>query len=486
MASLGQTIADSAVLKVPRGQHINPFAAVLEKQKRDAALNNQRQAKDASELGDLRKSMIVTDKNLTKPFANKIIDAVEDWYKRADEYTRDGKGDVIPRLIRYRDTVTQPIIMSARSGNTEALKYGEYAADENNLADPTLAGLLRTANSVDEIDTYIKSQNDPYLMSDNQGNFAFFGEKRFGPSKADYLKVDETRDFVVDPKGQRKTYPDAGVVEYTDKFVLNPIRIAQMKSSLLSDPIFNRSVFHSMSPQDRKDPNKFKEAQEQLASQILGTIPSEFYGKPQRMNLPKDASSTRIGFSTDGGTNGRFNVEKTTPNSVQFATTDQNDNIVTKIRVNNGYSIQPIAGSEGSLNKYWASDVAYNIKTGEKENGFDKKGVLEGVVTEWEMEGGGKIKKFNQPMAVISTGTSDNKERYLVKYNPLKGEIKAATVDKKGQNGWELPKDIQKPTEKSNTPKPTFSVSEYNKAKGKKYTIEQVQNAFGTQYNIVP
>ena len=89
-------------------------------------------------------------------------------------------------------------------------------------------------------------------------------------------------------------------------------------------------------------------------------------------------------------------------------------------------------------------------------------------------------------MAVIKVeeGTGDEKvtKVYTIPYNSVKGEIKGYTADKKGQNGWELPRGGAT----KQAAKPKFSVADYNKAKGKNYTIEQIQTAFGNQYDIVP
>lgn len=475
MASIGGIRGDAAILNTnSRTPHLNPFQTVLQKSRMDAAARQKAKQDSIIDQTDF----VITDKSLKKPFANDMMKVNMEMLQKMNEYQNDGKGNAKNRFLADYTSNFLPRIQSLKAGNTEALRYEDLVQNGKIRGYESVLEKINTGDSTSELNEEVQRLGDNKLMSDDIGNFSFIGVSPYDYSKFNKL---EDNDYLPEKIGTPRPI-GLGQAEISVTRDLNPQVFQAKKQSLLSDASFINNVYHDAPLEIRKDPESFRQYLGDEVDALAAGLQQQVkrsYTQP----MPRTPGNVNIGFSAEGGSNGRFNVEKTTPNSVQYATTDQNDNIVTKIRVNNGYNIQPIAGSEGSLNKYWASDVAYNIKTGEKENGFDKKGVLEGVVTEWEMEGGGKLKKFDQPMAVISTGTADNEEKFLVKYNPLRGEIKAATVDKKGQNGWELPRGE---SSKIAAAKPKFSVSDYNKAKGKNYTIEQIKNAFGTQYDIVP
>ena len=81
-SSLGGIIADSAVLNVPRGQHMNPFQTVLNKQKADA-LSNQRKAKEDSDALTSLDDYVVVDKNFLPSTAKQAVELSRDFNNKA-------------------------------------------------------------------------------------------------------------------------------------------------------------------------------------------------------------------------------------------------------------------------------------------------------------------------------------------------------------------------------------------------------------------
>ena len=449
--SLGGIIGTSAVLNDRNPQkHLNPFATVLQKQQRDAAAKKQ-QAKE-NDLGDILQDMVVIDKSLKKPYAQDMAKVMEGLVVKANEYQNDGKGNAKNRL--YKDYVTEflPRIQSLKAGNAEALRYEDLIQNGKIKGYDSIIDKINTADSTADLDVEVKRLGDPHVISDNLGNFSFIGIEPYDFSKFNKL---ESNDYLEAKIGTPREI-GYGLAEVTKTSQLSPQVIEQRRQMLLNDDRYIKNIFHDAPVEVRSDRDKFNQYVNEDVNRRLSGLQRELVDK-YTVNLPSDSkSSTSFNFNTGGtGSNDRFTVTEITPGVVQDATITEvpkrsaggepKDEVVAQLRVNKGYAIKDLTAPENSP-QFWSSSTAFDVNTGKLIEGFKKKGSLVAVNEESQLEDakGNVIHKFKNPMAVIKVeeGTGDEKQTkvYTIPYNSVKGEIKGYTADKKGQNGWELPR----------------------------------------------
>ena len=441
-SSLGGIIADSAVLNVPRGQHMNPFQTVLNKQKADA-LSNQRKAKEDSDALTSLDDYVVVDKNFLPSTAKQAVELSRDFNNKAmqligtpnaknkihDLYTKDYSVQL--QMLRGANQAKLDYINADQSG-----KFNTY---------PDLATKFQTSEDYNEINRLIAEKGDNTLLSDGDKQFAFTPKPKF--QEGTLFNTQENDYLANDPRVRPL---NNGYDEIINTRTLSPEVIANKRERLLNDPTFIDTQLHELPANVRNDPSfdpqKYVEAK---ADELLN-------GRLQRSTTTKylqkqtgTGNGITIGFGGSGtGTNERFTVTEITPGVVQDATivqTDVGDKVAAQLRVNKGYALKDLTATENSP-QFWSADKAFDVNTGKLVEGFKKKGSLVAVNEESQLEDakGNVLHKFKNPMAVIKVeeGTGDEKvtKVYTIPYNSVKGEIKGYTADKKGQNGWELPK----------------------------------------------
>lgn len=471
MASIGGIRGDAAILNTnSRTPHLNPFQTVLQKSRMDAAARQKAKQDSIIDQTDF----VITDKSLKKPFANDMMKVNMEMLQKMNEYQNDGKGNAKNRFLADYTSNFLPRIQSLKAGNTEALRYEDLVQNGKIRGYESVLEKINTGDSTSELNEEVQRLGDNKLMSDDIGNFSFIGVSPYDYSKFNKL---EDNDYLPEKIGTPRPI-GLGQAEISVTRDLNPQVFQAKKQSLLSDASFINNVYHDAPLEIRKDPESFRQYLGDEVDALAAGLQQQVK-RSYTQAIPRAATNVNIGFNKNGtGSNERFTVTEITPGVVQDATLVEKGlekgNVAAQLRVNKGYALKDLTASENAP-QYWSAENAFDVGSGKLVKGFKKKGSLVAVNEESQLEDrkGNVLHKFENPMAVIKVeeGEGSNKKTkvYTIPYNSVKGEIKGYTADKKGLNGWELPRG-QAP-EKSSEIELTGKINPANLKVGQKYRV---------------
>jgi len=448
------------------------LGAVLKPYKQDDTIRREmlrtmardKLAKDAKGNSDkdnasLLKSMVVTNKDLYRPFANSMKEVQAGIVNKYNEYKNDGQGNVMPRLWDYYINEAQPKQQALLQANDMAVRYMK---DNNGkfVINPEVASSLYSANSAGDFYKKVAEQNDKTLITDGENGWQYmpvpvYDFKRFETVKPeDYEYTSHVSNI------------GSGLVQVQDEGILPKQYLSQKRESLADDPAYQMYIYATAPKDVKADEAKM---QQYIANDLMereNRLSELRAYKPRVMNTPSPykGSSISIGgnvvsqndafvltkqdgtltFMANDGTKSNIGQSKSVHNPKTKTYTQVPDNTV--VTADEVYSLGTV-GTKGLVDNSWTfsryyviSDEPssilqeppkYNSGNTVSVNGRITQ-ILKGVkeVTTDSKQTSSRF--YNEPFVVIKSSNKGYNETYIVPMSQVASQYDAFTVDKNG------------------------------------------------------